>query len=179
MSKAKLKKYLQSLPQDHLVQVILDLYDARKVAKEYLEFFMNPDPQAALEKGKKDIYRNYFTPQGRPKAKMSIKAGNEIVADFIRLDIPPEQVADLMTYHLEVMLSRLVVKHIVRETAWVSAVNLFRKTVEYIKAHSLEPAMERRVEKIIEYVRYGPAYLNVEENLKDILSETNYYDYQQ
>lgn len=176
MSKAKLKKYLQSLPQEHLVQVILDLYDARKEAKEYLEFFMDPDPKIALEKAKKDIYRNYFTPQGKPRAKMSVKTGNDIVNDFIKLDIPSEQVSDLMVYHVEVVLSRLVVRHIVRETAWTSAINVFRKASEFITAHNLRHLFERRIEKIVEYADYAPSYLRVADRMKDELTELNYYD---
>ncbi len=176
MSKAKLKKYLQTLPQEHLVQVILDLYDARKEAKEYLEFFMNPDTKAALEKAKKELYRNYFTPQGKPRAKMSVKEGNETVNNFIKLDIPAEQVSELMVYHVEVVLSRLVVRHIVRETAWTSAINIFRKAVEFITSHNMRQLYERRIEKIIDYSGYAPYYLRIGERMKNELSELNYYD---
>ena len=38
MSKAKLKKYLQTLSKEQVIEVMLELYDARKEAKEYLEF---------------------------------------------------------------------------------------------------------------------------------------------
>ncbi|MDE6095570.1 MAG: hypothetical protein K2G52_05215 [Muribaculaceae bacterium] len=176
MSRPKLKKYLNTLPQEHLVQIILDLYDARKDAREYLEFFMNPDPQAALEKSKKEIYRNYFTPQGRPRAKMSVKAGNDIIADFVSLDTPPELVSDLMIYHVEVLLSRLVLRGIVRETAWTSALNVFRKGIEYICAHSMRPILERRIEKIIDYTCHAPSYLHMNERMNDILNEFNYYE---
>ena len=176
MSKAKLKKYLQTLPQEHLVQVILDLYDARKEAKEYLEFFMDPDPKTALEKAKKEIYRNYFSPQGKPRAKMSVKTGNDIVNNFIKLDIPSEQVSDLMLYHVEVLLSRLVIRHIVRETAWTSAINVFRKAAESITTHNLRHLYERRIEKILDYTGYAPSYLRIGERMENELSELNYYD---
>ena len=42
MSKAQLKKHLLKLTQEEVIDVILELYDARKEAKEYLEFYMNP-----------------------------------------------------------------------------------------------------------------------------------------
>ena len=35
MSKAKLKKYLQTLSKEQVIEVMLELYDARKEAKEY------------------------------------------------------------------------------------------------------------------------------------------------
>ena len=37
MSKVALKKYLGILDKSEIIDVVLDLYDARKEAKEYLE----------------------------------------------------------------------------------------------------------------------------------------------
>lgn len=64
MSKAQLKKYLQTLPHEQIVQVVLDLYDARKAAKEYLEFYMDPDAAKAVENAKKAVLKVFYTPQG-------------------------------------------------------------------------------------------------------------------
>lgn len=41
MSKIALKKYLGTLEKSEVIDVVLDLYDARKEAKEYLEYFLN------------------------------------------------------------------------------------------------------------------------------------------
>ena len=40
MSKIALKKYLGTLEKNEVIDVVLDLYDARKEAKEYLENFL-------------------------------------------------------------------------------------------------------------------------------------------
>lgn len=173
MSKAKLKKYLQSLSQEQLVQVVLDLYSARKEAKEYLEFFMDPNEEDALERYKKTLKNNYFTTQGRPRAKLNVKLGNDIVADFVRLDVAPEKVADLMIFHVEVMMSRIVVRRIIRETAWNSAVTMFRKAVDYINAHNLIKDFERRINRIIEYSHNAPSYLRVPHRLSQELEESS------
>ena len=60
MSKAKLKKYLQTLSKEQIIEVMLELYDARKEAKEYLEFYLTPDSNAELEKCKKAIRQEFF-----------------------------------------------------------------------------------------------------------------------
>ena len=60
MSKAQLKKHLLKLTQEEVIDVILELYDARKEAKEYLEFYMNPNDDIKLDEYKKIIY-NEFT----------------------------------------------------------------------------------------------------------------------
>lgn len=53
MSKAQLKKQLSALTKEQIIEVILELYDARKEAKEYLEFYLNPNEDQKLEEYKK------------------------------------------------------------------------------------------------------------------------------
>ena len=50
MSKAALKKELNTFTGEELVKVVLDVYDASKEAKQFLEYFLNPDPEALFEK---------------------------------------------------------------------------------------------------------------------------------
>lgn len=40
MSKAKLKRHLLSLTKEQITDIVLELYDARKEAKDYLEFYL-------------------------------------------------------------------------------------------------------------------------------------------
>lgn len=40
MSKAQLKKQLKTLEKDEIIEMVMELYDARKEAKEYLEFYL-------------------------------------------------------------------------------------------------------------------------------------------
>lgn len=171
MSKTQLKKYLKTLDHDQLVQVLLDLYDARKDAKEYLEFYMNPDIEATLEKEKKKLQRNYFTSQGRTKARMSIKEGNDIISDFIKLDAPPEAVAEMLVYHIELLVSRMMMRHIQRETAWNSAVGMFQKAADYIASYGLEQKFARRLSRIINYVKSAPSWLRVPDRMREAASE--------
>ena len=75
MSKAKLKKYLQTLSKKQIIEVMLELYDARKEAKEYLEFYLTPDSNAELEKCKKAIRQEFFPTRGFLKSLHSPSAG--------------------------------------------------------------------------------------------------------
>jgi hypothetical protein len=43
MTKSKLKKELQTLTKEQLIEQILGLYDAYKPVKEYLKTFLNPE----------------------------------------------------------------------------------------------------------------------------------------
>ena len=48
MSKATVKKILMSMPKEDIIGMVLEMYDARKEAKEYLEFYANPDEDGKL-----------------------------------------------------------------------------------------------------------------------------------
>ena len=64
MSKAKLKKHLLSLTKEQITDIVLELYDARKEAKDYLEFYLAPNCNAELEKSKKAIRNEFFPTRG-------------------------------------------------------------------------------------------------------------------
>ncbi len=64
MSKTKLKKHLLSLTKEQITDIVLELYDARKEAKDYLEFYLAPDCNAELEKSKKAIRNEFFPTRG-------------------------------------------------------------------------------------------------------------------
>ena len=50
MSKTTLKKQLNELTREQLIEVMLELYEARKDAREYLEYYVNPDEKKMYEK---------------------------------------------------------------------------------------------------------------------------------
>ena len=69
MSKAKLKKYLQTLSKEQVIEVMLELYDARKEAKDYLEFYLTPDSNA------EPSARNFSLTVVSQKSPHSLSAG--------------------------------------------------------------------------------------------------------
>ena len=100
MSKAKLKKYLQTLSKEQVIEVMLELYDARKEAKEYLEFYLAPDSNAELEKCKKAIRQEFFPTRGFSE-KPSFAKCRKVISDFQKLKTEPTYVADLMLFYIE------------------------------------------------------------------------------
>ena len=52
MSKATVKKLLRSMSKEDIIEMVIEMYDARKEAKEYLEYYANPDENGKLEKYK-------------------------------------------------------------------------------------------------------------------------------
>ena len=95
MSKAKLKKHLLALSKEEIVDVVLDLYDARTEAKAYFEFYLKPDSSAELEKLRVRIVHEFFPVRGLPKNPSFAKC-KKIVTDFAKMQASPDCVAELM-----------------------------------------------------------------------------------
>lgn len=50
MSKSTLKKHLQTLNKEQLIETVLEMYDNLKPAKEYLEYYLSPKEKVMYEK---------------------------------------------------------------------------------------------------------------------------------
>ena len=60
MSKTTVKKTLMAMSKEEIIDMVLAMYDARKEAKEYLEFYTNPDEDGRLEEYKKIITEEFY-----------------------------------------------------------------------------------------------------------------------
>ena len=52
------------MSKEDIIEMVIEMYDARKEAKEYLEYYANPDENGKLEEYK-DIICAEFYPEGR------------------------------------------------------------------------------------------------------------------
>src|ERR1035437_7103416 len=96
MSKIALKKHLQSLTNEQMIETILEMYDNMKPVNEYFEFFLNPNDREMLEKYKAIIVSEFY-PKGKyaqPKTRFSV--AKKAIADFRALKPSPELLGDLM-----------------------------------------------------------------------------------
>lgn len=57
MSKVLLKKKLASMSKTEIIGLVAELYDAKKEAKDYLDYWVNPDEETKLEEYKRNIRR--------------------------------------------------------------------------------------------------------------------------
>ena len=64
MSKASVKKLLLTMTKKDIIEMILEMYSARKEVKEYLEFYASPNETEKLEEYKA-IIREEFYPKRR------------------------------------------------------------------------------------------------------------------
>ena len=100
MSKSTIKKLLQSMTKEDIIEMVLELYSARKEAKEYLEFYASPDEKGKLEEYK-SIIREEFYPKKRREPQTRFSICRKAVADFKKLKPSADAQAELMVSYME------------------------------------------------------------------------------
>ena len=147
MSKAQLKKHLLGLTQEQVIDVILELYDARKEAKEYLEFYMNPNDDIKLDEYKKIIYNEFYPTRGEPKCRFSVC--RKAVSDFKKLKPSPSCIADLMLFYIETGVNFTAEYGDMWEQYYTALENNFDKTMEFIYKNGYLDELRPRIEKML------------------------------
>ena len=95
MSKVLLKKKLASMSKTEIIGLVAELYDAKKEAKDYLDYWVNPDEETKLEEYKK-IIQDEFYPADRREPKMRFSVCKKAISDYKKLKPSPRAVAELM-----------------------------------------------------------------------------------
>lgn len=81
-------------------ELVLELYDARPEAKEYLDFYIKPDIDAKLEKAKSAIKKELSrTSKGRNRARST--RIRRYIKDISSLNPGEEAVCEIMTFSVE------------------------------------------------------------------------------
>jgi hypothetical protein len=147
MSKSEVKKYIKSLERGSLEELVMDLYSARKGAKEYLEYVIKPDDNAKLEEYRKIITNEFFPSRGEAKLRFSVC--RKAVAEFKLLDPLPELLADLMLYIPECASEIANDWGDMWEQFYDAAENNFKAAIKYISQHHLQSHFQKRIDKIL------------------------------
>ncbi len=160
MSKTTLKKQLKELTRDQLIEVVLDLYDARKDAREYLEYYINPDEKKMYEKYKGVIMKEFFPQKGRAKGRTSVC--KKAIKDFISLHPAARLIADLRLSLVEVICRHAEIgKSWLKDSQEGTALSVFADTLNYLFANDLLDEYQRRIDGIIDCSSRGRCTLRI------------------
>jgi hypothetical protein len=94
------KKELNKMTKEQIVNLVEELYKKQSAVREYLDFYANPDQTKLLEKYKKKIDNAFYTRMGNPK--IDLKAAKKAVSDFSKLGVSGEYLAELNLYLAEI-----------------------------------------------------------------------------
>lgn len=117
MSKATIKKLLRSMSKEQIIEMVIEMYDARKEAKDYLEYYASPDENSKLEEYK-DIIREEFYPERRREPKTRFSVCRKAVADFKKLKPSADALAELMLSYMEYAIFDKTVQFIAKNGLW-------------------------------------------------------------
>jgi len=152
MSKSKLKKELQKLTKEQLIEQICELYDSYKQIKEYYETFLNPDNiQVLFEKYKAVIVHEFYpnTNSWNPKTRFSV--AKKAIADFAALKPPPKLLAELMMTLVENACQFTYEYGDTSDHFYNSTSTNFERALKYLKAEGLLDDYRVRCEKCLKY----------------------------
>lgn len=102
MSRTDLKRALSGMSREGLEEIILELYQYRKDAKEYFDFFINPDVEKLLEK-KVVIIQRECRRNRRGYSRMRISVVRTAVSHFASFNPGDSYVLKLMFISLDQM----------------------------------------------------------------------------
>lgn len=105
MSKAALKKELKDFTPEQLTEVILNVYDSSKEAKAYLEFFLNPDPEAFLKEKYDAIFKEIKRTRRGSLSKCRISVIRNTIRQGIAYGLAPEYTSRLMSGAISLLVS--------------------------------------------------------------------------
>lgn len=111
MSKAALKKELSTFTNEQLVEVILNTYNASKEAKEYLEFFLNPDPVALFNKKIELIVKELGRTKRGGYSKARISVIRKCIKSYGQYGVGAENEAGLMLAALRLLMASYSHRH--------------------------------------------------------------------
>lgn len=148
MSKAQLKKQLNSSEKSQIIEMVMELYDAHKEAKEYLEFYVNPDEDKRLDEFKKIVLKEFDDDISRdPQCRFSVC--RKALSDFKKLAPSTETLAEAMVYYVERVCEFSFYAGDLWEQYYDSATSNFRSMLKFLVKNNMLEAMMPRVVQIM------------------------------
>ncbi|MEO7175728.1 MAG: DUF6155 family protein [Saprospiraceae bacterium] len=98
MGLSDLKKELQKLDKDKLIELLAELYKKNKSVKEFFDSHVNPNELELFKKYRDKVFEAFYPKRG---INYKLKDGKQAISDFKKLGAPPDLVADLMLFYVE------------------------------------------------------------------------------
>lgn len=148
MSKSQVKKLLAGMSKEEVINVVLELYDARKEARDYLDYFVNPDEAGELEKFKKIVLKE-FDDNGMRMPPCRFSVCRKALSDFKKLAPSTETLAEAMVYYVERVYEFSFCIGDLWEQYYDSAISNFCSTLKFLLKNNLLESMMPRIVQIM------------------------------
>jgi hypothetical protein len=153
MSKSTLKKHLQSLTKEQLIETVLEMYDSMKPVKEYLEFLLDPNEKEMVEKYRTVIMNEFYPRLKHTEPKTRFSVARKAIADFKALKPSSDLLGDLMLTLAEMACKFTYDYGDMWEQYYDSAANNFESALKYLKRNDLLANFKLRCENCVKYAK--------------------------
>ncbi len=168
MSKLQLKHYLQSLTQKQVIDIVMQLYDAKKEAQEWLDYYLQPDESAKLEHYKKIIYEEFY-PSGRKMPQTRFAVCRKAISEFKKLKPRDEYLAELMVFYVETGCRLTYDYGDMWEQYYDCMTRNFTATMKFLRQHQLIERFQPNLDNILKYT--ADCGWGFEDEIRDIYHE--------
>ncbi|MCQ2304648.1 MAG: DUF6155 family protein [Bacteroidales bacterium] len=151
MSKAALKKQLNQLTKEQVIEVVLELYEARKEAKEYLEFYLNPNENEKLEEYKKIICEEFYPTRVTKDPQTRFSVCRKAISDFKKLKPNPLLLGELMVYYIELGCQFTYDYGDMWEQYYDAICRNFDKTMDFLSKNKLIEEFKPRIKQCLRW----------------------------
>lgn len=127
------------------------LYDSSNEANAWLEFHLEPNSKAELEKYKKAIRSQFYGRNDYPR-NPSFRECNRLITAFKKLIREPRVVADLMLYYVEQGCTLTAQFGDYEQPFYTALENNFNKAANFISENDLMAEFAPRIKKMIQSV---------------------------
>jgi len=169
MSKPALKKELQKLSKEQLVEQILDLYDKNKAVKEFYNFYLNPRKEQDLAEKYKKIIQKEFGVINPERAGLKYSVAKRAIADFKGLSPSPEALADVMLTLPEAACEFTYDYGDMTESFYNGAVNNYIAALKYISTNGLLEKFKLRAKQCVRWA--SPCGYGFADEIDSVYSE--------
>lgn len=154
MSKAALKKELQKLTKEKLVEHILDLYEKNISVKEFYKYYLDPGNEKGLVNKYKKLIRKEFNVENPMWGTQKFSVAKKAISDFKKLHPSAESLADVMLYLPESACELTALYGDYSGPFYNSARNNYKSVLIFMKENDLLYDFKVRAEQCVKWSQY-------------------------
>ena len=147
MTKAKLKKALLAMEPEELRSMILDTYTVSKEARDYMEYWLEPDPEALFTRYEEKVKGVFFTSGGKLKPKPKLAEAKKMMKAFAAISSDPRSISAMMIRYPEIIIEWIQSSWKIHKYA-EPAINNIVAAREYVEAAGLEEEFADRLKRL-------------------------------
>lgn len=168
MSKPALKKYLSTLSNEQLVEVVMEAYGNSKAVQDYFDFYLKPNEEEKIKKYKTAIIKE-FNVNSPERSGLKYSVAKKSISEFASLKPSPEALADVMLTLPEAACLFTYTYGDMDEPFYNGAYNNFKRAIEFIAKHGLLEMFKQRCTDCVKYA--SPCGYSFADEMMDLFYE--------